>query len=210
VDRNAVHSLAYTITSNGLIFSSSQDSINIHPAVSKEIDQQSIFNYVYFHMVPGARTVYRRQSRLAPGEYVEFAGGQLRTATYWRNSFQEQDTSTFPQLKEQFLRTLRTGVRESAGGANCGAFLSGGTDSSTLAGLLTELQGSPAHTYSIGFAAHGYDEMDYARIAVRHFNTDHHEYYVTADDIVTAVPLIAAMYDQPFGNSSAVPTYWWR
>jgi asparagine synthase (glutamine-hydrolysing) len=207
VDRNAVHNLAYTTAGNCLIFSTNQDSVNNHPLVSAEIDRQSIFNYVYFHMVPGARTIYQRQSRLGPGEYVEFAGGKLRTGKYWKNSFQEHDHGAFPQLKEQFLRTLRTGVREGAGAANCGAFLSGGTDSSTVAGLLTELQGSAAHTYSIGFSAQGYDEMEYAHIAVRHFNTDHHEYYVTADDIVTAVPLIAAMYDQPFGNSSAVPTY---
>jgi len=67
--------------------------------------------------------------------------------------------------------------------------------------------GKPARTYSIGFEAQGYDEMGYARIAARHFGTRHHEYYVTPADIVTAVPKIAEVYDQPFGNSSVVPTY---
>ena len=72
-----------------------------------------------------------------------------------------------------------------------GAFLSGGTDSSTVAGLLTELRGEPANTYSIGFAADGFDEMEYARIAARHFGTNAHEYYVTPQDVVDAIPLIA-------------------
>ena len=65
--------------------------------------------------------------------------------------------------------------------------------------------GVPAETYSIGFAAQGYDEMEYARIASRHFGTHHHEYYVTPDDVVAAIPEVAAVCDQPFGNASAVP-----
>jgi asparagine synthase (glutamine-hydrolysing) len=93
-------------------------------------------------------------------------------------------------------------------GEQVGAFLSGGTDSSTLAGLLGEATGEPARTYSIGFDEPGFDEMHYARIAARHFQTRHQEYYVTPDDVVKAIPLIAAVHEQPFGNSSAVPTYY--
>jgi asparagine synthase (glutamine-hydrolysing) len=73
---------------------------------------------------------------------------------------------------------------------------------------LSEINGRPARTYSIGFEATGYDEMEYARIAARHFSTEHHEYYVTPDDIVGAIPQIAAIFDQPFGNSSAIPTFY--
>jgi asparagine synthase (glutamine-hydrolysing) len=73
--------------------------------------------------------------------------------------------------------------------------------------MLGEVTGKPARTYSIGFEAQGYDEMGYARIAARHFGTQHHEYYVTPADVVSAVPRIAEVHDQPFGNSSAVPTY---
>ena len=74
--------------------------------------------------------------------------------------------------------------------------------------MLGASHGRAAATYSIGFDAAGYDEMEYARIAARHFKADHHEYYVTPDDVVAAVPLIAAAYDQPFGNASAVPAYY--
>ncbi len=88
-----------------------------------------------------------------------------------------------------------------------GAFLSGGTDSSTIAGMLCKVAG-PFDTYSIGFEAQGFDEMEYARIAARHFGTRHHEYYVTPQDIVDAVPRLGAIHEQPFGNSSAVPAYY--
>jgi asparagine synthase (glutamine-hydrolysing) len=74
--------------------------------------------------------------------------------------------------------------------------------------MLGAATGKPPSTYSIGFAAAGYDEMEYARITARHFCTEHHEYYVTPDDVVRAIPLLAAAYDQPFGNASAVPTYY--
>jgi asparagine synthase (glutamine-hydrolysing) len=89
-----------------------------------------------------------------------------------------------------------------------GCFLSGGTDSSTIAGLLGRITGKPARTYSIGFRAEGYDEIHYARAAAQHFDTDHHEYYVTPDDVVKAIPLVAKQYPEPYGNKSAVPTYY--
>src|SRR5207344_3000253 len=113
-----------------------------------------------------------------------------------------------PELKKDFLEVLRESVREAAQDGTVGTFLSGGTDSSTIAGMLGEVTGSPARTYSIGFEAQGYDEMHYARIAARHFGARHHEYYVTPDDVVSAIPQIAAVHDQPFGNASAVPTYY--
>jgi asparagine synthase (glutamine-hydrolysing) len=86
-------------------------------------------------------------------------------------------------------------------------FLSGGTDSSTVTGYLREVAGS-VHTYSIGFDAQGYDEMEYARIAARHFGAEHHEYYVTPDDLVRSIGDMARSFDQPFGNSSALPAYY--
>ncbi len=88
-----------------------------------------------------------------------------------------------------------------------GAFLSGGLDSSTVSGLQCRHRGEPTPTFSIGFGEAGYDEIPYARIAARHFSTDPHEYYVSPEDVTAALPKIAAAYDEPFGNSSAIPTY---
>jgi asparagine synthase (glutamine-hydrolysing) len=103
---------------------------------------------------------------------------------------------------------LREATSQAVDGTRAGAFLSGGTDSSTVTGMIGAVTGQAPRSFSIGFDAQGYDEMEYARIAARHFHTDHHEYYVTPSDVVDAVPRIAAAYDQPFGNASAVPTYY--
>jgi asparagine synthase (glutamine-hydrolysing) len=102
---------------------------------------------------------------------------------------------------------LGAAVEKASDAPACGAFLSGGTDSSTVSGTLGRLRGTPARTFSIGFDVPGFDETEYARIAARHFGTEHHEYYVTPNDVVESLPKIAASFDQPFGNASAVPTY---
>src|SRR5262249_9380060 len=113
-----------------------------------------------------------------------------------------------PELKESFLSVLRESVREAAADGSVGTFLSGGTDSSTVAGILGGGTGQAARTDSIGCGAQGYDEKAHAPIPARHLKTRHHEYYVTPDDVVNAIPRIAAVHDQPFGNASAVPTYY--
>jgi asparagine synthase (glutamine-hydrolysing) len=209
VDRMGIGSLAYTQTATGLVFGSTADAIRAHPDAGVQVDPQGIFNYVYFHMVPGPGTVYMGMFRLEPGHYAVFRQGRVRTVPYWRPEYRETDHQAFGELKGELRKHLREGVRRACEGRQrVGAFLSGGTDSSTIAGILTEVTGRPAKTYSIGFAAEGYDEMGYARIAARHFGTEHHEYYVTPDDVLTAIPDIARAYDQPYGNSSAVPTYY--
>ena len=205
VDRFVTHPLAYAIEPSGIRFASSLDALNIDQRF--ELSPQSIFNYVYFHIIPGPETVYRDVRRLLAGESLSFKQGKVTTLRYWQAEFIENHTSPFGELKKDFLGALRDAVKTASDGHNCGAFLSGGTDSSTIAGLLGEVSGAPARTYSIGFEAAGYDEMEYARLAAKHFKTDHHEYYVTPADVAEAIPKIAQVYDQPFGNSSAVPTY---
>jgi asparagine synthase (glutamine-hydrolysing) len=208
IDRMGTHPLSYQLVGEALVFGSSADAIGRHPATPAQIDPQGIYNYVYFHMVPSPGTVHRNQQRLLPGQYLLYRQGRIETHQYWRMQFEEQGTQSFPELKQEFLQVLRSSVSEAAGGQQVGAFLSGGTDSSTIAGILCEVGGVAAKTYSIGFEAQGYDEMEYARIASRHFGTEHHEYYVTPDDVVAAIPQIAGVFDQPFGNASAVPSFY--
>jgi asparagine synthase (glutamine-hydrolysing) len=205
VDRFVTHPLAYVLESSGIRFASNLDSLNIEQGL--QLSPQSIFNYVYFHVIPGPGTIYRDVKRLLAGESLSFKNGKAETRRYWRPEFIENQHSSFDELKQDFLGALRAAVKSASDGHNCGAFLSGGTDSSTIAGLLGEVSGASARTYSIGFEAAGYDEMDYARLAAKHFKMDHHEYYVTPADVAEAIPKIAQVYDQPFGNSSAVPTY---
>jgi len=159
-------------------------------------------------VIPAPRTIYAGISRLPAGHYALIENGKLVVARWWKPEFVEDTRACFAELSEEFNRLLRDSVRRQLDGRAVGCFLSGGTDSSTVAGIVTELLGHPARTYSIGFDAKGYDEMEYARIAARHFGTEHHEYYVTADDVVRSIPEIAASYDQPFGNSSVLPAYY--
>ena len=110
--------------------------------------------------------------------------------------------------RARFRMLLRQSIEREVTTPRVGAFLSGGTDSSTVVGLLGVVRGEPADSFSIGFDASGYDEMSYARLAARHFNSEHHEHYLTPDELVRAIPNVAAHYDQPFGNSSALPAYY--
>lgn len=208
IDPLGTHVLYYQSMADGILFGTSADALLLHPEANTEINPQGLFNYLYFHMIPGPDTIYQAQKRLLPGEYLYCHNGHIETGHHTQLQFNETVKRPFPELKQEFLSLLRKSVGEAIQGQKAGAFLSGGTDSSTLAGILTEITGEPAKTYSIGFEATGYDEMYYARTAARHFSTDHHEYYVTPDDVVETIPMIASVFDQPFGNASALPAYY--
>jgi len=209
VDRTGTCPMAYAAPSGGRVaFGSRVDAVVSHPGVPFDIDPQAIYDYAYFHMIPAPRSVIRGVSRLAPGTYALFKSGDVRVGHYWQMRYVEDETAPFGALKERFVLCLRESVAGAAAAGAVGAFLSGGTDSSTVAGLLGAVRGEPAKTFSIGFDAAGYDEMAYARVAAKHFGTRQFEYYVTPDDVVAAIPMIARAYDQPFGNASAVPTYY--
>ena len=207
IDRMGIYPLSFN-DRRGFVFGSSADAIILHSQLKVEIAPQSLYNYVYFHMVPGPDTIYQGQKRLLPGEYLIYRKGSVETRKYWEMRFAGKREASLSGAQAGFLDVLRSSVREAVGDQQVGAFLSGGTDSSTIAGILGEVTGQPATTYSIGFDASGYDEMEYARIAARHFSTRHHEYYVTPDDIVSAIPEVAAIFDQPFGNASAIPAFY--
>jgi asparagine synthase (glutamine-hydrolysing) len=159
-------------------------------------------------MVPAPGTVFAKVRKLLPAEVVHFAGERASRSFYWRMRYQVTSGADEVEQAERLRRLLRQSVERTFEDEATGAFLSGGTDSSTVSGMLGEVCGRPADTFSIGFAAEDFDEMAYARITARHFATRAHEYYVTPDDVAAAMPLIAAAYDEPFGNASAVPTYY--
>jgi len=170
---------------------------------------QAIFDYLHSHFIPAPDTVFAGVERLLPGEYVEAIDGRVSRSRYWEPSYGAASAPfDFARDKATFRRVLEDSVRAEASAGATGAFLSGGTDSSTVAGMLGHVTGAPANTYSIGFDVPGFDEMSYARIAARHFGARHHEYYVTPDDLVQNIPAVATTYDQPFGNSSALPAYY--
>ncbi len=208
IDRMGIRSLCYANPLGQLVFGSTAESVAAHPCVGHTLSPQAIFNYMYCHVVPSPGTIFSAVHKLRPGECITFRNGALDQRFYWQLRYDDSAHKSVAALETRFHDLLRDAARRAIDeDEDIGAFLSGGTDSSTVAGLLTELRGKPAKTYSIGFAADGFDEMEYARITSRHFGTDSHEYYVTAQDVVNAIPVIAQVYDEPFGNDSAVPTY---
>jgi asparagine synthase (glutamine-hydrolysing) len=204
-DRFAVWPVCWSRQGARLSFSDRADSVPSREAPA--LDAQALFNYVYFHMIPAPRTVFLGVSRLDAAASLEFDGTKLSLARTWLPRFSGSRDGTVADLTSEFRQRVADSVRnEAADHQSVGCFLSGGTDSSTVAGMLRQVRGS-VPTFSIGFDQRGYDEMEYARIAARHFSTDHYEHYVTPAELVAAVPAVAAHYDQPFGNSSAVPAF---
>lgn len=205
VDRFAIRTLCYRIVDGQIEFAPRADQL----ADSRSsVDPQAIYDYLYFHAIPSPRTIYQGVFRLPPAHFGVFENGRLTVQPYWTPSFIEIRRPSFDNLREEFRDILRRATERQLNAGKAGCFLSGGTDSSTVAGMIGEVTGKPAATYSIGFEADGYDEMEFARIVARHFKTEHHEYYVTPDDLVRSIPEVARSYDQPFGNSSALPAYY--
>lgn len=207
IDRLGIQRLCFAPHADGVVFGSTCDSVTAHPAIGRRISAQGMFNFLYHHMVPAPGTIYSGVEKLLPAQYLLYQNGQQTRGFYWEASWATPNTNNFDESRDTLKQLLRESVGSALDQTPTGAFLSGGTDSSTIAGMLTEVSGKPAETFSIGFEAEGFDEMEYARIAVSQFGTHAHEYYVTPDDVVAAIPLIAAAYDEPFGNASAVPTY---
>lgn len=205
VDRFAIHSLCYRVVDGQLRFAARADELADADA---EIDPQAIFDYLYFHVISSPRTIYKGVYRLPPAHYALFENGKLTVAPYWVPVFEEQHNPSLTVLKDEFRQLLKDAVSTQLDGSKSACFLSGGTDSSTVAGMAALTSGKTVATYSIGFDAQGFDEMEYARLAAKHFKTEHHEYYVTPDDLVRSIPAVAASFDQPFGNSSALPSYY--
>lgn len=203
VDRFATHSLCYTVREGRLQFAERADALG-----AGDIDPQALFDYLYYHVIPSPRTVFRDVYRLPPGHCLWFENGQCAVKPFWTPRFEPIQRPSFGALRDEFRGLLAQAVQRQLGTEKTGCFLSGGTDSSTVAGMLRQTTGQAPASYSIGFDAQGYDEMAYARIAAKAYGCEHHEYYVTADDLVAAIPSAARFHDQPFGNSSALPAYY--
>jgi asparagine synthase (glutamine-hydrolysing) len=209
IDRIGTQPLYYRIIEKGgLVFGSSVNAVRRHPDIDTRLNAQGLYNYMYFHIVPSPGTIFQGIKKLEPGQLLLFQKGETKVRRYWYPSFtEERGGESFSSLKEDLIHTLETTIGRCLTDAAVGSFLSGGIDSSIVSGVLAKLLGKPPKSYSIGFSAEGYDEMEYARIAARHFGLDHIEYYVTPEDVVESISQVARAYDEPFGNSSAIPAY---
>ena len=207
IDRMGVQPLCLARAGKGLVFASSAEAVAAHAMVGRSLDSQSLYHYFYFHDIPAPNTVFKNISKLLPAEEIHWQPGRLRNGFYWALRYQDHAPAAFNVMAENLRTTLRQAVLRQAPGDGVGAFLSGGTDSSSVAGYFRGIRQAPVPTYSIGFDVEGFDEMKYARIAARHFGLNNHEYYLKPSDVLEAIPLIARAYDEPFANESAVPAH---
>lgn len=212
VDRMGVVPLCYALTGGGrLIFATSATLAAAHPLANAQLSAQALYNYLHFHMVPSPDTAFAGICKLEPAQFLRFRAGRVQLGRYWEPRFSSQPVARFEEYRERLLAALEGSVRRSVQDTPTGSFLSGGIDSSTVTGMLSRVgaHGSGASVppaYSMGFEAQGYDEAHYAQIAARHFGAPLRQFYVTPDDVHSELMNVAAMYDEPFGNSSAIPT----
>jgi asparagine synthase (glutamine-hydrolysing) len=206
IDRMGIERLAFTTSGAGIAFSTSAEVLARLPGIDASLRRQALYDYLLLHMVPAPETAYEGVFKLRAGNCALFQNGRLSVRRYWDPVFASRTGST-DELGAGLHRALETAVEHCSPDSRTGSFLSGGLDSSTVTGVLARNHSKPTHSFSIGFGVDEFNELEYARLASRHFGTTSHEYDVTADDIVTAFVRIAGTYDEPFGNSSAVPTY---
>jgi len=210
-DAFGIQPLHYYCGDQGLVFGSRIKAILEAPATPRRIDLQAVFHYVYFSCVPTPHTIYEGIKKMPPGHYLSFSAAGLRLEQYWDISYADDPrrlADCAPVISEYLADAVRVQATYDGQADRVGAFLSGGTDSSAISGLLGEVLHRPAKTFSIGFAEEDFNEIAYARIVARRFRTEHHEYFVTPEDTAAFLPQLARAYDEPFGNSSAVATYY--
>ncbi|HYG81186.1 MAG TPA: asparagine synthase (glutamine-hydrolyzing), partial [Pyrinomonadaceae bacterium] len=209
-DRVGKKPLYYTLTPDGtFVFGSELKSLLQHPRVGRETDAEALDAYFTFGYVPDPLSIFRGVKKLPPGHHLTLSGGELTIERYW--DFTYDAPAPAEAREEDYLEELRALLSESVrlrlvADVPLGAFLSGGVDSSTIVGLMARHTSRPVKTFSIGFHEDSFNELKYARAAAREFGTDHHEFIVTPE-ICDVVDELAWHFDEPFADSSAIPTY---
>ena len=209
VDRMGVHALYWSRDGSLLRIASRAADVLPVTAGRPEIDPAALYAYVYFHHVPSPLCIYRDVAKLPRAHFLRVSAGAATVQRYRLETFAERADGATHTLAGSLLETLDAAVGRSMDGESAiGAFLSGGLDSSTVAGLMARRLGpEPARSFSIGFDADGYDEMKYARIAARHFGLEAHEHYLTPDEVLEVTRPLLRATDEPFGNSSLSAAY---
>src|SRR2546427_668054 len=175
-----------------------------------DIDPVAVQQYLQYTCIPAPKTIFRGISRLEPGHQLT-SGPAVASRSYWDMTYAQNEDRTEKAWIDETENALRSAVSLNMTGlepSRMGCFLSGGTDSSSIVGMLSQLTTEPARTFSIGFDDSRYNEMHYARITARHNKSSHHEYFVTPNDVLALIQRAVPAYDEPFGNSSIIPTYY--
>ncbi|HYE37943.1 XrtA/PEP-CTERM system amidotransferase [Methylocaldum sp.] len=209
-DRLGVKPLYYADLPNGqFIFGSELKALLQHPKVPREIDPTAVEDYFAYGYVPDPKSIFSGVRKLAPGFRLRLKRGEPECVPncYWDVPFAVDTGITEQQAQEELIERLREAVRiRLVADVPLGAFLSGGVDSSAVVAMMASLSGDPVNTCSISFGDPAFDETRYAAMVAERYHTGHRVERVDPDDF-SLVDRLADLYDEPYADSSALPTY---
>ncbi|MBI3988608.1 MAG: asparagine synthase (glutamine-hydrolyzing) [candidate division NC10 bacterium] len=216
-DRLGKKPLFYYADHEKFLFASEPKAILEDPDVKAEPDLEAIHHYLTYGYVPSPYSAFKGMKKLPPGHSLLLKDRDLEVRRYWKLSYtkkrpgargQGPGVKSEEELCQKLLERLREAVRlRMVSDVPLGAFLSGGIDSSVIVALMSGLSSEPVKTFSIGFEEEDYNELPYARMVAKRFQTDHHE-FIVKPDAVTVLPKLVWHYNEPFADSSAIPTYY--
>ncbi|MDG1143035.1 MAG: asparagine synthase (glutamine-hydrolyzing) [Burkholderiales bacterium] len=214
-DRLGEKPLYYGWIGKEFVFSSELKSLRTHPSWSREIDREALSSYMNFGYVPAPFSIFTGIKKLLPGTYLKIldinsSSTKIDPVHYWRaldvamqSPLPISDEVAVDRLESLLTQSVK---RQMLSDVPIGAFLSGGIDSSTVVALMQSQTSSPIRTFSIGFIEEEHDEAVHAKAVASHIGTIHTELYVTPNDAIDVIPNLPSVYDEPFGDSSAIPT----
>ncbi|MGA6982299.1 MAG: asparagine synthase (glutamine-hydrolyzing) [Candidatus Sulfotelmatobacter sp.] len=208
-DRLGKKPLHYALHEGRLLFGSEIKAIlAVHPELA-EVDPEAILQYLYFSYIPDPRTAFLRIRKLPPGHLMEYRDGQVKIHQYWDvPEYGSHGDTGEEECLAEMERRLEEAVRiRLISDVPLGALLSGGVDSSIIVALMARVSSKPVKTFSIGFRAEQFNESQYARKVAERFGTEHHE-LVLDPDIEETLEYLSGMMEEPFGDSSMLPTYY--
>jgi asparagine synthase (glutamine-hydrolysing) len=207
-DRLGKKPLHYAHVNGRLFFGSEIKTILAVAPELAEINPEGILQYFYFAYIPDPLTAFQRIHKLPPGHLLEYSAGQVTTRQYWDVPAFGTNTASEEECLEELERRLAEAVRiRLISDVPLGALLSGGVDSSIVVALMARASGTQVKTFSIGFRDQNFNEGEYARMVAERFGTDHHD-LVVEPNITEALDLLSHMMEEPFGDSSMIPTYY--
>jgi asparagine synthase (glutamine-hydrolysing) len=209
-DRVGIKPLVYAWDGRRLLFASEIKGILEASEVSREIDPEALGEYLTYHYVPAPRTIFRSIRKLPPASTLTLPldGGTPVVSRYWQLRFVPDHRIGESEWLERLQGHLADAVKSHmVSDVPIGAFLSGGVDSSTVVALMAQSSSTPIRTFSIGFAETDFDELAFARQVATRYGTDHYE-LVVKPNALDVLPKLAWHFDEPFADSSAIPTYY--
>lgn len=208
-DRVGIKPLFASVNENRIVFGSELKPLLAHGDIRREIDPAAIDEYLNYGVIPGDRCIFRRVEKLLPGHVltIDVPQWRIERRRYWQLNFAADETLSIDEWQEAIFAKLDETVRlHLLADVSVGSFLSGGIDSSIVTGLASRALSTPIQTFSMGFRESAFNELPAAREIAEHFGTEHTEQTVSAD-AVSLLPQLTKFYDEPFADSSAVPTF---